>query len=425
MEKNLALNKTGEINWNAVFSQLLIFMFLPPVMGLVYAVYRIFKDKNFSKTQYMIFFVCIAAYFAAINATKMPAGDQWRYYAAYMNVPSYGLIKSMIYIYGNTYESGDHISGEFMNGIYNYVGYYITFGYYPLFAFFYTFIEYVLVFVGLYKYCQAFKKPHYPIICGVLILGFFYLYFQYLLQIQKQFFAQSMIMYVLGTYAYEGRMNKKLWTITVIALFTHVSMIMYIPFLYFKKLNQPLNKTSLFWIGAMFIGLIIVGPSLAGAISLDTTTALNYSVQKVAMLQEQDDGMRINMLQVVVIGIPMALITAKKIWFERKTLTANEAFIMNVFFLLLLAVVAMQNQPLAQYRYFMMVFAFMPFVYPFAFNKTSNRDMFLKLLSVVMVVWFYYQFEHIIYDYAPESHILGVPPLFMITNNYLGFDFFG
>lgn len=33
-----------------------------------------------------------------------------------------------------------------MNGIYNYLGYYLTFGYYPLYAALLTFMDYLLVF---------------------------------------------------------------------------------------------------------------------------------------------------------------------------------------------------------------------------------------------------------------------------------------
>ena len=97
---------------------------------------------------------CIAIYMGAINATKLPSGDQVNYYVAYKNVPVIGFLKSLIYIYGIDYyvDSGKvNISGEFMNGVYNYFGYYLTFGYYPLFAALYTFLEYLMIYLGLYK----------------------------------------------------------------------------------------------------------------------------------------------------------------------------------------------------------------------------------------------------------------------------------
>lgn len=83
-----------------------------------------------------------------------------------------------------------------MNGVYNYIGYYLTLGYYPLFAALLTFADYMLIFLGLYQFCRSLRKPHLPIVCGAITISFFYLFFNYTLQIQKQFLAQSIMMYV-------------------------------------------------------------------------------------------------------------------------------------------------------------------------------------------------------------------------------------
>ena len=165
-----------------------------------------------------------------------------------MNVPKVGFWKSLIYIYGADLARGyqrTNISGEFMNGVYNYFGYYLTFGYYPLFALCLTFAMYFLIFVGFYKFAKSLAKPHIPIVCGVLILSFFYLFFNYTLQIQKQFLAQSIMMYVLGTYANTGKMTKKLWIIALLACFTHASTFLFIPFLAYRPFHEVLTKLSL------------------------------------------------------------------------------------------------------------------------------------------------------------------------------------
>ena len=130
------------LNITKVFTQVLLFMILPPVVGLPYAIYTISHGViKKEKTDYFVFFICIAFYLAAINATKIPGGDQVNYYVAYMNVPIKGFWYSLCNIYGllRNYETeSTQISGEFMNGVYNYVGYYLTFGYYPLFEFLFT-----------------------------------------------------------------------------------------------------------------------------------------------------------------------------------------------------------------------------------------------------------------------------------------------
>lgn len=405
---------TGKVRWGYVLGYLLLFLVLPPVVGLSLVVSMLWKKPNATKSDYYLLFFCVAAYFSAINATKTPTGDQVNYYVAFTNVPTLGFWKSLVYIYGLDYykdPTNTQISGEFMNGIYNFIGYYITFGQYYIFVFLYSLIEYMLIFVGLYKYCQSLKSPHLPIVCGVLILGFFYLFFQYIFQIQKQFFAQAIIMYVLGSLSQEMKMTPKLWLVTAIALFTHATMIIFIPFIAYKKLRQPLTKNTLLILGGLFMALVYFAPSLVGTMTTrDTAGTAAYSLGRVANAELDDDGGSLVMSQVIVVGIPIAMIVLKQLWFNRKRLTSHASFILNVVLLLLLAVVAMSRQIIAQYRYFMMIFAFMPFVYPHAFNNVKTRNIFLTALAFIMVVWFYGTFENIIYDFAPEWAIISVPP---------------
>ena len=402
----------------------LLFLIAPSAISLPVLILYAFSQSQFSKTYYYAFFLCIAAYFACISATKVPNGDQVQYYYAYRNVPDIGFLKSLIYIYGLDYYASPYktaISGEFMNGVYNYIGYYLTFGYYPLFAALLTFANYMLVFLGLYKFCLTLKKPHIPMVCGVLILAFFYLYFQYILQIQKQFLGQSIMMYVLGNYAYYGKMSKKLWIMTAMAVFTHASTLLFVPFFIFKPLHRRLTKKGLLFIGGAFVALIIMGPSLAGNIvSGNNTSALTYGVSRLAQSETNNDT-ETNALvlsQVIVIYLPLLLIVLRKLWMERKTLSDSNAFILNVVLLLLLTIIAMFRQPMAQYRYFMMLIAFMPFVYPFITNNIKWRNRILKGVSIVMIAWFYYQFDKIIWHYAPEIDIIIKSPVMLLFGNY-------
>lgn len=408
------------VKWGELIGILFIFLILPPFIGIPIIISYVAKKKNAMKTQYYAYFACIAIYFAAINATKTPSGDQIQYYIAYMNVPNIGFLKSLIYIYGMDYYNDPNkmqISGEFMNGLYNYLGYYITFGYYPLYEALLTFAEYFLIFLGLYKFCLTIRKPHIPIICGAITLSFFYLFFNYTLQIQKQFLAQCIMMYVLGNYAYYGKMRRKDWIVATCAIFTHAATLLFVPFFIFKPLHSRLTKKGIAFICTAFSLLVAFGPSLAGNMVSNNSSALTYGVNRLAESEVNNDTtFGLVWSQVFVIALPMAYIALRKIWLERKTLSDSNAFILNITLLLLLTVVAMFRQPLAQYRYFMMLFAFMPFIYPFAFNTIRDRDILLKMISVVMIVWFYCQFDQIVWDYAPLVDIVIKSPLLLIAN---------
>lgn len=412
-----------KINYGYLIGYFSLFLFLPPFIGLPLVLFLVWKKKNLNFSDYLLLIFCIAIYMGAINATKAPNGDQVNYYVAYTNVPSVGFIKSLIYIYGLDLLSDPgktSISGEFMNGVYNYFGYYLTFGYYPLFAALYTFVEYLMIYLGLYKVFRKAQMPKYPIVCGVLILSFFYLFFQYTLQIQKQFFAQAIMMYVLGSYAEKGKMTIKLWLIALCSILTHASTGLFLPFLLLKPLRGRLTKKWMAFIALMLFAFILYGPRMAENVASDNSGVAGYGMKRFAESEGQSDSAgQLVMSQVLVIAVPMFLIVFRQLWLKRNlVIDKAQAYILNITLLLLLAVASMYSKPLAQYRYFMMLLAFMPFVYPYISTKIVRRNLWLMLIACTMIVWFYYQFSSIIWVYAPEWQIVAYPPAALI---YRGF----
>ena len=422
IEKYNNQNKES-VKWRKLAPWIVMFLLLPPIVGLPVIIYHIWNNKTRTKTDYYAFMFCIAIYMGAINATKIPGGDQMQYHMAYLNVPIQGFIGSLTYIYGyNAFEGGaTGLSGEFMNGVYNYIGYYLTFGYYPLFAALLTFADYMLIFAGLYNVCLSMKFPHKPIVCGVLILSFFYLFFNYTLQIQKQFLAQCIMMYALGLYAATGKRTLKIWLIVLCAVFTHASTYFFVPFFVFKQLRDRLTKRWLLFIVLILVAFIIYGPSIVSEVSSDNNSSvIGYGAQRFADLGGQTDlvsGLQTS--QVIVIAIPMFLIVFRQLWIKRHCfIDSSQAFILNVTLFLLLAITSMYSKPLAQYRYFMMLLTFMPFVYPFISTNIKNRNRFLCIISVVMVVWFYVAFTYIPWHYADEWKIIAYPPAALISIGY-------
>ena len=422
MDKSLSYNKEI-INWGYILGYFCLFLVLPPIIGLPVILYVVWKKSHPKYSDYLLLMACIAIYLGSINATKQPSGDQVNYYVAYMNVPLVGFIKSLIYIYGLDLlsDSGKtSISGEFMNGVYNYFGYYLTFGYYPLFAALYTFVEYLMIYLGLYKVFRKAQMPKYPIVCGVLTLSFFYLFFQYTLQIQKQFFAQAIMMYVLGSYAEKGKMTIKLWLIALCSILTHASTGLFLPFLLLKPLRGRLNKKWMAFIALMLFAFILYGPRMAENLASNNSGVAGYGMKRFAESEGQTDlAGGLVMSQILVIAVPMFIIVFRQLWLKRHLfIDKAQAFILNITLLLLLAVASMYSKPLAQYRYFMMLLAFMPFVYPFISSIVSKRNQWLMIISLVMVVWFYFQFSKIIWYYAPEWQILVYPPVGLIAKGF-------
>lgn len=415
-----AINDSNEkLKWSRISWMVGLFIIMPPFIGLPFLFFYMWKDKVRCKTDYLVFMLCVAIYLGAINATKIPGGDQMQYHMAYLNVPTQGFIGSLTYIYGYNAVEGNAtgISGEFMNGVYNYIGYYLTFGHYSIFAALLTIVDYMLIFFGLYNVFRTMKSPHKPIVCGVITIAFFYLFFQYTLQIQKQFLAQSIMMYVLASYAEKGKMSLKLWAMAMCAVFTHASTGLFLPFLILKPLRGRLTKKWLLFIGFMLFLFILYGPRMAESVASEDSGVAGYGMKRFAESEGQEDlASNLVMSQVLVIAVPMFVIVFRQLWLKRNLMIDKaQAFILNITLLLLLAVASMYTKPLAQIRYFMMLLAFMPFVYPFISSRIKTRNFWLMAIAIVMVVWFYAQFEFIVWDYAPEWQILAYPPLALIA----------
>lgn len=413
------------INYSYLLACFLFFLILPPIIALPVVIFMVWMKKTPKYSDYLLLMVCIAAYLGAINATKTPAGDQVNYFVAYENVPDIGFWKSLIFIYGTSLMDDPNrtmISAEFMNGVYNFFGYYLTFGYYPLFEFLLTFCSYMLIFTGLYKFCRSLEKPHFPIVCGILILSFFYLYFQFTLQIQKQLLAQAIMMYIIGDYAYRGSLTIRTKIAMVFAIFTHQSMLFFVPFIVLKRFRTKMNKPTIFMVLIMLGLLIFFGPRLLGGGSSEqSSNVMMYGVNRFAQSEtNNDDAGGVSMIHIVVIAIPLALICFKRMMGYQKKFIASQAFLVLVVLLILVTVFAMTRQPTAQYRFFMMLMPFMPFIYPLAFKKVALRNYLLTALSFIMIGWFYFQFSKIIWHYAPEIDILIKSPIILIATNYAG-----
>lgn len=419
-----SIHQEEDVNWGAVIGMMFIMSLLPPLIGLPMAIIHVTRKRNNSKTDYYAFFACIALYISAINATKQPSGDQVNYYVAYHNVPIIGFYKSLIYIYGIGYSidpTRTNISGEFMNGIYNFLGYYLTFGRYPCFIFIYSFIEILAVLMGLYHFSTKLQKPKIPLICGALSMVFYYMYFNLMIHIQKQFLGQAIMMYVIGYYSRYGKMTIKTYTLAAMSVFTHASNILYIPFLLYKPLRSKLSRNTLLIMSLGFILFIILGPKLIGSMEVTDSNALTYSMARFsAGVGQQDSAGAMNFMhpRTLIILLPILFVLYKKLWLERNTLNVTEMFIFNILLFLTLTVLALFNQPLSQYRYFMMFYLFIPFFLPYIGNNRQSRDRIMKYITLGIVASFFIFFENIVWKYAPETDIILKSPILLLITDY-------
>lgn len=157
--------------------------------------------------------------------------------------------------------------------------------------------------------------------------------------------------------------------------------------------------------------------NIAGLVDVsEETTALNYGIQRM-QTENFDDGLAFEWSRFLIVGLPMIFIALYSVYIK-KIVQECEFVFFNTFFVLI-AVVLLASGELLKYRYFMMVYSLMPFIIPkladFHFIK---RDKMLTMLIAFFVLSFYALFESNVWDYAPVTHIIFMPPIDLIFGGY-------
>lgn len=393
-----------KFDYKFIFKLLLISFILPPVVSLPYAIYTFLKDrKNYIKS-YLALFVVFASYMAVMNAGKMPTSDQSNYWAVYMQIPKEGLIWAMNHIYGFR----DATNGkEFMNGIYNYVGYYLTGGCYGLYIYLNTFLMYMPFYYCIYKMFEGSKNAKAAVLCGVLCLSFFNQFFLLTVHLQRQFIAYSIIVYLMTLKATTGRTNVLL---IIVAFFTHTTAILFIPFLYLDLFYRRMGFKRMVFISILVVGALFIVTHFIGADDVEEeTNALNYSLQRIKNAGEDD--VKFKPLEFLIFNFPMVIIALSRMF--KTFLKPIEYVVYNTYILLFLFVVSMTGNELVQYRYSFFTYGYLGMIMPmFCYEKRIVTRLFYPIVSVFFVARFYLTFNNTSWVYDPIWKSLLLPEFY-------------
>lgn len=382
-----------KFDYKFIFKLLLISFILPPVVSLPYAIYTFLKDRKNRIKSYLTLFVVFASYMAVMNAGKMPTSDQSNYWAVYMQIPKEGLIWAMNHIYGFR----DATNGkEFMNGIYNYVGYYLTGGCYGLYIYLNTILMYMPFYYCIYKMFEGSKNAKAAVLCGVLCLSFFNQFFLLTVHLQRQFIAYSIIVYLMTLKATTGRTNVLL---IIVAFFTHTTAVLFIPFLYLDLFYRRMGFKRMVFISILVVGALFIVTHFIGADDVEEeTNALNYSLQRIKNAGEDD--VKFKPLEFLIFNFPMVIIALSRMF--KTFLKPIEYVVYNTYILLFLFVVSMTGNELVQYRYSFFTYGYLGMIMPmFCYEKRKVTRLFYPIVSVFFVARFYLTFNNTSWVYDP------------------------
>lgn len=399
----MSLQRIHRNNFSEKLQMYLFSFVLMPILTVPIAIHQYIKAKGINERKLTFLFVALACYMAVINASKFPGGDQSNYWAVYMKVPQEGLMWAINHIYGFR----DSTNGkEFMNGLYNFFGYYLTAGRYGLYIFINTLFVYIPFFYIIKELYKDKKNGKYAILAGVICLCFFTQFFNLTIHLQRQVLAFSIFLYAMYLKAKTGKTN---YLLLFIAIFTHSTILFFTPFLYFDFFYERMTVKRAIQI--LVLGLVIIFVvsriMMAKEVEQLDDNALSYSLNRVHMGGGTDD-LKFKLSIFLLFNIPLLYISLRRMFL--KGLNRMEYIVCNTYLLLFIFVLSFTGSDLVKYRFAFFTYGYIGFLLP-ALLKGSNFycKIYYLLISVFFVARFYLTFNQITWSYDPIWKSLFIP----------------
>lgn len=398
--------------YNIIFVVALAAFIVCPLIGLLLLLFFLQYRKDV--TSFYAFFVLLALYLALINSTKIPENDQIQYKEAYQLVPERTLWQNLTGIYGLSQTA---TTKEMGYGVLNIVGYYLTFGSYPLFITIFSFVLYMLCFLGIYKWFHyvKVKKPEPYIISAVLVLAFFTQFFNLTIHLQRQAIATSVMVYALILSIVKDKIP---WWIVIVAVTLHTSTGLFLPLFVLFHFRKRLTATKIIVLVAVFGASIVSLGALAGWLLSNMDYSI-YALERLNGVGEAGRENRMSLNIVLLVSIPLSLISIKNLYQQKREEAKNE-IMLYMFYLFIIVFSAFNPNNTVQYRYFMMSYAFIPYILPLWSRKFGRLErLLLALVPVFFILRFFYTFEDIVFKYAPIDVVMGGNIFTLFNFNHL------
>lgn len=389
-----------------IFLYIVIFL-INPFLGIMGTAWRIIKNRKYFSWSIMLILM-IAFYMAAINTTKIPVGDEEIYILNFKSVPNNGFWGTL------SISSIDGSPKEVLYGVFIYSLYYLLFGNETLFIFVTSFLIYYLFLLSICKFSKEYKTPLYITISGILVITFFTQYFNLTAHLIRQFLATSFFFYGLS---FRKKNQRKSILLTLLSFGVHSTMAVLIVISLIPNINSFLSYKKLFLciIGAFTITTflpIIAGTMLESLFSGDSGT-LGYGLARAAGSEGLKDAGEPNALIINLFTIPLLLLSLWGIKIQTKIVAP---LILNMCLIMCLFVLSLSFSPLLQYRFFYILFYFLPFVLFIPFHKNLSLSKSLSFIVCLFLIIRFYLTYDTIWDYVPIYGALLYPLPFYFFN---------
>jgi hypothetical protein len=385
---------------------LFLLFFLSPVSAVLFSFLRLLSVRSNDKWLYYTFFICLALWLGAINATKTVLSDpgNWQ---IFKDVPVQGF-------YGAIFKSWGGTGKEPFFSFISYIGYYLCFGQLSIFICLLSTVMYLLHFTAAYKLFTKLDAGKGAILCGVLALAFFTQYFTLTTHLVRQMLAAAIIIYALVLKATDG---KNRWILLIMAFLTHTSSGLLVFLSLIPALSKKMSFFKLTVALACFIPVIVFNTQIGNILQNNSFEAINYGIGRFTDRTSDTEGnLPVSLLLIVL--LPLMIISVKKILFEKKE-QMQLYLIYHLFLFLAFFIFMFYKNPLIQYRFFYYSYSFIPLLLPMLASKRNKLSRLYYIgISLFFVVRFFILYDGMIWKYAPLTDVLFLPLPYLLFYSY-------
>ncbi len=382
-----------------IIGLVLVFL-ISPIVGILLSMMVALKSQI--SQMFIPFIVFCSLYMGALNSTKVPESDMVVYVKQFETAPKG---------YENTLKSLSGDAKRIKSPLYGtlvYVLYYLTMGSEGLFIAIISFLTYFLFLYSVYKLQKEYDASNYIIVSGVLTIVFFTQYFTLTAHLVRQMLATSILFYAL---TFKGKNWRAFGGLLVCSYFIHSSMALPIIITIIPSINWYYTKMQIILLGVLFCVGTIMLTTIAGYLleNIALGGEMGVAVDRVASEDYYSQGNSLSRSILLMITLPLMGLS---LWGMIKGIEWIPPIVLNFCFLWCIIVLSLSFSPLIQYRFFYILYYFIPFVLFLLFrNNVKFSVLFCIVICLFMIVRFYLTYSDVFTYTAIENALLLPYPL--------------
>lgn len=384
---------------------LFLLFLINPIVGIICSCISVLKKKTYSNL--LLVALLLAFYLSALNTTKVIESDLAGYVDRFLKVSQYGYIKTL------TYQTDFESFKDVGYGTFVYISYYVLFGNYRLFIFVITFLIYILLFMSIIKMGKQKMIPIYLLLASTITIAFFSQFFTLTAHLIRQMLASSVFIYAL---TFKDVSHKKYYFLCLLSFSFHSSLALVIILSFLPFFNRRLKKKEFLMLLLFTVSFVSVF-SVAASYLLELITGGGQVVNdlgRVASMKGLSDGGEEESSQIIFIGISaIMLIICMLEYFCNKVIAYP--VVINLCIVWSLLIMSLSVSPLLQYRFFYILYFFLPFIlFLYPRNNYVISKVICLIVSLSMVIRFFMLFESSAFHYTSVVSAL-LSPYFLLV----------